>query len=402
MSTLIAARPPLRRPSLGTLARRCGPGVVVAVAYVDPGNFATNTQAGATTGTQLVWVVVSASAIAVLLQYLSAKLGVVTGRSLPEHCRRRYRPRVVRLLWAQAELVAMATDLAEVVGGAIALHLLCGLPMPVGGLLVAAAGTGLLLIDASSRTRFAAVIGVFIVAVVASFGYQALRVGVTAGDVMSGLRPSLGSGDGLLLATGIVGATVMPHALYLHSALARERVADLRAALRVHRRSIAVSLCVAGIANVAILLVAARALHGATTLGDAFAGLRAAGTSVALAFAVALLVSGLAASGVGTMAGDVVMQGFLRRRLPTVTRRLVTLVPAVAALLIPAAATPALLLSQVALSLGLPFALIPLVRLTASRRVMGAFRNNPALTAAAVTVTAALCFLNGLTLLEQF
>jgi manganese transport protein len=373
----------------------CGPGLVVAVAYVDPGNFATNTQAGAALGTRLVWVVVAAGLAAMLVQYLSAKLGTVTGRSLPEMCRERYGlvPRV--LLWAQAEVVTMATDLAEVLGGAIALQLLLGVPLPIGGAVVAAAGVALLALRPDRRGRFDVTVAALLVGVVACFVGQAVLVGglgSTAQDAVSGLRPTLGGEGALLLATGIIGATVMPHAVYLHSGLARRenRGRPLRERLRTHRRDIAVALGVAGLTNVAILVVAARALTGGPLAGDPIAATyRALGGLAPVAgtlFGVALLVAALAASGVGTLAGDIVLQGFWRRRIPLTARRLVTLAPTLAILALGVDPTWALVLSQVVLSCGVPFALFPLLRLTADRRVMGVAVNRRTTTVAAAAV----------------
>jgi manganese transport protein len=407
LATAVAVDRAPRRPRLPALAGRlralAGPGVVVAVAYVDPGNFATNTQAGAALGTRLVWVVVAASAAAMLVQYLSAKLGAVTGRSLPELCRERYGLGARTLLWAQAEVVTMATDLAEVLGGALALNLLLGLPLPLGGAVVAAAGVGLLALRPDRRGPFDVAVAVLLAGVVGCFVAQAVLVGGlggTARDTAAGMAPSLAGDGALLLATGIVGATVMPHAVYLHSALARRDTlrGPLRACLRRHRRDIGVALGLAGLTNVVILVVAARAFEGRPLRGDpilgAFKALGGAAPAAGVLFAVALLVSGLAASGVGTLAGDVVLQGFWRRRLPLTLRRLITLAPTLAVLAAGADPTWALVLSQVVLSCGVPFALVPLLRLTADRTVMGEGVNRRGTTMAAVAVTALVCALD--------
>jgi manganese transport protein len=368
----------------------------VAVAYVDPGNFATNAQAGADLGTRLVWVVVAAGVAAMLVQYLSAKLGAVTGRSLPELCRERYRPASRVLLWAQAEVVTMATDVAEVLGGAIALRLLLGVPLPVGGAVVAAAGVALLALRPERRGRFDVVVATLLLGVVGCFLGQALLVGglgATAADAATGLRPSLAGEGALLLATGIVGATVMPHAVYLHSGLARRESGSggsVRQRLQAHRRDIAVALTLAGVTNVAILVVAARAFVGHPPAGDPIAGafdaLGAIAPAAGVLFGVALLVAALAASGVGTLAGDVVLQGFWRRRIPLTSRRLVTLAPTLGILALGVDPSWALVLSQVVLACGVPFALVPLLRLTTDRGVMGTAVNRRTTTAAAAAV----------------
>ncbi len=375
--------------------RLCGPGVVVAVAYVDPGNFATNTEAGAQLGTRLLWVVVAASASAMLVQYLAAKVGAVTGLSLPDLCRGRYPRPVNRFLWVQAEIVSMATDVAEVLGAAVALHLLFGLPLPVGGLLAGAFGIGLLALRPGGRRRFEASIAALLLVVLACYVYQSVAVGAFAGAA-AGLRPGLGGSQAALLAAGIVGATVMPHAVYVHSSLA----AITRTPLRILRLDIAASLSAAAFVNVAILLVAAKVLSNGRlpdnqdTLTGAFEGLARVGAGVAVAFALALLVAGLAASGVGTLAGDIVMQGFVRRRVPLLTRRLLTLGPAMLVLWLPGSTTQALVISQVVLSFGVPFAVLPLIHLTASRTLMGEAANRRITTVSALVVTALVCALN--------
>jgi manganese transport protein len=397
-TTYVPARAGTRwRVAARSAGRLCGPGLIVAVAYVDPGNFATNTQAGAELGTRLVWVVVAASLAAMLVQYLSAKLGAVTGRTLPELCRERYGLGTRWMLWAQAEVVTMATDLAEVLGGAIALHLLFGVPLPLGGAIVAAAGVALLALRPDRRGPFDVAIAVLLVGVVGCFVGQAVLVGglgAAARDAASGLPPSLAGDGALLLATGIIGATVMPHAVYLHSHLARRDGLGVPVPqrLRRHRRDILIALSIAGLTNVAILVVAARALadrpgSSGDPILDAFTALGDVAPAAGILFAVALLIAALASAGVGTLAGDVVMQGFWRRRIPLSLRRLVTLAPTLAVLAIGVDPTWALVLSQVVLCCGVPFALVPLVRLTADRAVMGEGVNRRRTTIAALVVT---------------
>ncbi|WP_295122942.1 Nramp family divalent metal transporter [uncultured Leifsonia sp.] len=360
-----------------------GPAFVAAIAYVDPGNVAANLTAGARYGYLLVWVLVAANAIAVFVQYQSAKLGIVTGRSLPELLGARLGTAGRRAYWAQAELVAAATDIAEVIGGAIALNLLFGLPLPVGALVVGAAAIGILAVQSRRGQRpFEAVI-------LALLGV--IAVGFLAGLVVSpvdwraaagGLVPRFDGAPTVLLAASMLGATVMPHAIYLHSALARDRhgatgdTGRVRTLLRATRLDVVLALVLAGAVNIAMLLLAASALPGVAgtdTIEGAHAAIGAAlGPVVAAVFAIGLLASGLASASVGSYAGATIMSGLLHMRVPLLVRRVVTLIPAVVILALGVDPTWALVLSQVLLSLGIPFAMIPLLRLTGSRQVMGA------------------------------
>jgi manganese transport protein len=396
------------RPRRGRWAWRrwaggLGPACVVSMAYVDPGNVATNTTAGATHGYLLLWVIAVANAVAMFVQYLSAKLGIATGRSLAELCRDHCPRSCTVLLWVQAEAVAIATDLAELIGGALALRLLFGVPMLPGVLLTAVVALALLAVAPRGRHRFETVLAGLLLVVLGGFLYQALAAGPSA-EAAAGMVPHLAGADSVLLATGIVGATVMPHVVYLHSSLTRSsggrEAAQRRATLRRTRRGITVALGVAGTANMAMLVVAADVFHGdggggVRTLTQAHAGIEATlGSAAAVAFAVALLAAGLASSSVGTYAGQAIMDGFLRRRVPLLLRRGATLVPAVALLAAGLEPTRALILSQVALSFGIPFALAPLVVLTSRCSVMGALRNRPATTVAATAVGALIGGLN--------
>ncbi|HEY8281398.1 MAG TPA: Nramp family divalent metal transporter [Leifsonia sp.] len=358
-----------------------GPAFVAAIAYVDPGNVAANLTAGARYGYLLVWVLVAANIIAVFVQYQSAKLGIVTGRSLPELLASRLGDGTRRAFWVQAELVAAATDIAEVIGGAIALQLLFGVPLPLGGLIVGVVAIGILAVQSRHGQRpFEAVI-------VGLLGVIAL--GFLAGLVVSpvdwraaagGLVPRFDGAPTVLLAAGMLGATVMPHAIYLHSALSRDRHgrADgegLAHLLRATRIDVVAALALAGAVNIAMLLLAASSLGGASGT-DTIAGAHAAitdalGPVIGAAFAVGLLASGLASTSVGSYAGATIMAGLMRIRVPLLVRRVVTLLPAVVILALGVEPTWALVLSQVLLSLGIPFAMIPLLRLTGSRAVMG-------------------------------
>ncbi|MDQ2586513.1 Nramp family divalent metal transporter [Saccharothrix yanglingensis] len=378
-----------------------GPAFVVAVAYVDPGNFATNMAGGAKHGYLLLWVIVAASGLAMFIQYQSAKLGVVTGRNLPELCRERYSRPVTGMLWVQAELVAMATDLAEFVGAAVALNLLFGVPLLPAALITAVVSAGILALAPLRRRRFESVIVGLLAIVLGGFLYQALQLGPLTGAA-AGLVPGFAGVDSVLLATGMLGATVMPHVIYLHSALTqRHHTTDpvvRRRTLRASRTDILVALGVAGVVNVSMLVVAAGAFHGSDapreSLEDMHSGLGSLlGPGAALAFALALLASGLAASSVGTYSGQVVMEGFLRRRIPLSLRRLLTMAPALVILAMGVDPMKALVLSQVVLSFGIPFALVPLVLLGRRRDVMGDAVNRRATTlfgAAGAAVISAL------------
>ncbi len=389
-----------------------GPAFVAAIAYIDPGNFATNITAGSRYGYLLVWVVVVSNLMAMLIQYLSAKAGIATGRNLPELCRDHFPPRVTRGLWVQAEVVAIATDLAEVLGGAIALQLLFGLPLLAGGLITAAVAFGLLGVQSRGARPFEVAIVAMLLVVLLGFLYSLVVGGVDSGDVVAGLVPRFEGTDTVLLATGMLGATVMPHVIYLHGALTQGRYLrstehERLGLLRSQRIDVVLAMSVAGVINLSMLLVAAKVLSTqptpVDTIEEAHAGLATVlGPTAALLFALALLASGSAASGVGTFSGQVVMQGFLRRRIPLVVRRLVTLTPAVVVIAAGVDPTRALVISQVVLSFGIPFALIPLVLLTRRRDVMGALVNSRTTTVAATAVAAVICVLNvtliGLTL----
>lgn len=377
-----------------------GPAFVVAVAYVDPGNFATNMAGGATHGYLLLWVIVSASLLAMFVQYQSAKLGIVTGRNLPELCREHYPRPVTGLLWVQAELVAMATDLAEFVGAAVALNLLFGVPLLPAAGITAVVSFGILALAPLRRRRFESVIIGLLAIVLGGFLYQTLHLGPLTGAA-AGLVPGFAGVDSVLLATGMLGATVMPHVIYLHSALTQRhhRQGDVRGVLRASRTDIVVALGIAGMVNVSMLVVAAGAFHQAgaprESLEDMHSGLgQLLGPGAALAFALALLASGLAASSVGTYSGQVVMEGFLRRRIPLWLRRAVTMAPALVVLGLGVDPTKALVLSQVVLSFGIPFALVPMVLLARRKDVMGASVNRRAATAAGAAAALVISALN--------
>jgi manganese transport protein len=397
----VDVRLPRRRRTLVPLL---GPAFVAAIAYVDPGNFATNLGGGAAFGYTLVWVVVLANVVAMLVQYLSAKTGVATGQDLAELCRDRLPTPARWGMWAQAELVAMATDLAEFVGAAIALHLLFGLPPLAAGGVTAVVAFLILGLRAHGRRPFEVVITALLAVIALSFAYQLWLAGPRPADVAGGLIPGFAGTDSLLLASGIVGATVMPHAVYVHSAMTSGlgRAATDRTRPRLltaQRVDVVAALGVAGLVNVSMLVVAAALFHGGTatvdSLEEAHAGLAVvAGGGAALAFAVALLASGFSSASVGTCAGEIVMRGLLRRRIPTVVRRAVTMLPALVVLGSGMDTGTALVLSQVVLSFGIPFTLVPLIALTARRDVMGDLVNRRVTTAAGCAVAAAIIGLN--------
>jgi manganese transport protein len=409
VDTALAAQQALsgERRGLRAVTPFLGPAFIASVAYVDPGNFATNMAGGAQFGYALGWVVLGANLMAMLVQTLSAKLGIATGKSLPEVCRERLDRRVVVFLWLQAEAVAMATDLAEFTGAALGLHLVFGLPLWTSALLAGVAAFAVLAMEVGGFRRLEAAITALVGVVVVAFCLELLFARPPAAAVAGGVFTPRLPGGAALLAVSIVGATVMPHVIYLHSALVRGRVPDSvsdSARRRLFRFEIIDVLCamgLAGLINLAMLATAAavfftRGDPGAgQDLGRVVTGLNAyAGAHAGTVFGVALLVSGVASSCVGTMSGQVVMEGFLRRRIPVFLRRAVTMLPAIVVLALGFSPTRALVLSQVFLSFGIPFALVPLVAFTARRRVMGPLVNRFATTAAAVAVTAVIVSLN--------
>jgi len=394
-----------------------GPALVAGVAYLDPGNVASNMTAGAQYGYLLVWIVVVGNVMAWLIQYLSAKLGVVTGQSLPQVLGARIRrPWARRAYWLQAELVAMATDLAEVIGGAVALNLLFDVPLLLGGVITGAVSMILLAVQSRRGPRPFEFVIIGLMAII--------TVGFVAGlfiappdpsGVVGGLAPRFEDTGSVLLAASILGATIMPHAIYAHSSLARDRFGSaaehapteaartetsrIRRLLSATRWDVSIAMLIAGSVNLSILLLAAANLagvEGTDSLEGAHAALAAGlGPVVATFFAVGLLASGLASTSVGAYAGAEIMHGLLRVRIPLLARRLVTLIPALVILGVGVDPTLALVLSQVVLSFGIPFALIPLVALTAQRRTLGAWANRAWTTAAGVIASVLLIALNG-------
>jgi manganese transport protein len=388
-----------------------GPAFVAAVAYIDPGNFATNIAGGAKYGYLLVWVIVAANLMAMLVQYLSAKTGIATGRNLPELCRERFRRPVTWGLWVQAEAIAIATDLAEFVGAAIALQLLFGVPPFASGLITAAVAFAILALQTRGYRRFELAIAGFLGIVCLGFLYDLAFVGVDGNAFAGGLIPAFSGADSVMLAVGILGATVMPHVVYLHSALTSTRIpaenlSERRELLRFQRVDVLLAMGIAGIINMTMLMVAAGLFHatgqtGVHSIEGAHAGIeRMIGGGAALAFAVALLASGLSSSSVGTFAGQVVMQGFIDRRIPLFARRAATMAPALVVLGLGADPSSTLVISQVVLSFGIPFALVPMILLTRNRSVMGELVNRSYTTGVASIVAALIIALNMFLLYE--
>ena len=373
-----------------------GPAFVAAVAYVDPGNFATNIAGGAQYGYMLLWVVLGANLMAMLIQSMSAKLGIATGLNLAEVCRQRYPRAAVFGLWLQAEVIAMATDLAEFIGAAIGIHLLFpAIPLFVAGLITAVAAFGILSLQSRGFRGFEAVITVLVGVIVTAFVFEAILARPSISGVATGLLvPRFDGTESVLLGAGILGATVMPHVIYLHSALTQRRVVgateeEQKKIFRFERWDVVIAMGVAGVINIAMLTVAAAAFHGQSIgplqgLDQAFNALGSSlGHGADIVFGLGLLASGLSSSSVGTLAGQVVMQGFIHRQIPIFLRRAITMAPALVVIAVGLDPSRALVLSQVVLSFGIPFALIPLLLFCRDRDLMGTLVNKRSTTAIA-------------------
>lgn len=375
-----------------------GPAFIAAVAYIDPGNFATNIQAGSTFGYTLLWVVLVSNVMAVLIQSMSAKLGIATGRNLPELSRDHFSRPVTIGLWLQAEFMAIATDLAEFLGGALGLYLLFGIPLFPAALITGAFSFALLELQRRGFRPLEAGIAVLIGVVVVSFAYEVWIARPDGHAVLNGLLiPRLQGDSSLLLAAGILGATVMPHVIYLHSALTQKRVVgrnaiERRRIFRFEFVDIIIAMGLAGIINGAMLVMAAGMFHATgnpvSTIEGAYSQLHVqAGSLAAFLFGLGLLASGFSSSSVGTLSGQIIMQGYINRRIPLYLRRLITMAPPLIILGLGTDPTSALILSQVVLSFGIPFALIPLLVFCSNRQLMGNLVNRlPTTTIAWITV----------------
>jgi manganese transport protein len=391
-----------------------GPAFVAAVAYIDPGNFATNIAGGAKYGYLLLWVVLAANLVAMLVQAQSAKLGIATGRNLAELCRERFSTRTSIGLWAQAEIVAMACDIAEIVGAALGLNLLFGIPLFPAGIIAGVGAFAILGLQQYGFRRLEAAISVLVGVVVASFVYELFDAHPDGGEVARHLfTPGFAGTGSLLLATGIVGATVMPHVIYLHSALTQHRIVgrnndERRRILRFEKIDVVIALSLAGLVNISMMVVAAALFNGSGLTGiDTIEGGYEAlqvlvSDRAATIFGIALLASGFASSSVGTMAGQVVMQGFIHRRIPLFLRRALTLTPALIVLALGINPTDALVGSQVVLSFGIPFALVPLLLIARDREVMGELVNPTWLSILAGAIATLIIALNVFLLYQAF
>ncbi|HEY2372417.1 MAG TPA: Nramp family divalent metal transporter [Gaiellaceae bacterium] len=383
-----------------------GPAFIAAIAYIDPGNFATNIAGGSKYGYTLVWVIVASNLMAMVIQTLSAKLGVATGRNLAEVCRDEFPRRVVIGLWIQAEAIAIATDLAEFLGAALGFHLLFGIGLFPAACITAVCAFAILGLQRFGFRPLEAVITVMVFAIGLCYVVELFKAHPDLGAVgRHAVVPQFAGGDSVLLAVGILGATVMPHVIWLHSALMQDRIrtrssVEKRTLMRFTRIDVVIAMSIAGLINIAMLVMAASTFfatghHNVESLEGAHKTLEPLlGSAASALFAIALLTSGLSSSAVGTLAGQVVMQGFIRRQIPIVVRRLVTMAPAFVVIGIGVNPSRTLILSQVVLSFGIPFALVPLVRFTSRRDVMGDLVNSRRTTAVASLVAALIVGLN--------
>src|ERR1700674_1520028 len=401
-----------RRRSLRQILPFMGPAFIASIAYIDPGNFATNIQGGAEFGYTLLWVVVASNLMAMLLQMLSAKLGIASGTNLAEHCRNEFPRLVVWMMWGVMEVVSMATDLAEFLGAALGFYLLFGVPLWVAAVLTAIITLLILALEAYGFRPLEAVITGMVGVIAICYLIETWLVHPDWAQVAwYAVVPQFAGRESVFLATGILGATVMPHVTFLHSSLTQARIVTLDAERRqrLYRFEIldvAIAMGVAGLINAAMLIMAAASFHraGLTPLASNGEGFRTLepllGSAARTVFAISLLASGLASASVGTMAGQVIMQGFLHRQIPIWVRRLVTMVPSLVVIGLGLDPTRTLVASQVVLSFGLPFAIVPLILFTRRRDLMGELVNSAFTTILAAVVTVLIVILNGYLLYE--
>jgi len=389
-----------------------GPAFIACVAYIDPGNFATNIAGGSKFGYTLVWVIVASNLMAMLIQTLSAKLGIATGLNLPEMCRERFSRRTSIGLWVQAELIAMATDLAEFLGAALGFQLLFGFGLFPSAIITGIAAFGILGLQRFGVRLLEAVIASIVGVIGACYVIELIFSNPDLAQVgKHAIVPSFSGGESLLLAVGILGATVMPHVIYLHSALTQDRLVpetdeDARTLLRYTRVDVLIAMSIAGLINMAMLVMAASTFYGTghrdvSSLETAHQTLEPIlGSASSALFALALVASGLSSSAVGTLSGQVVMQGFIRRQIPIFVRRIATMLPAFIVIAIGLDPSRTLVASQVVLSFGIPFALVPLVYFTSKGAIMGRLVNHRVTTVVAVLIAAVIIALNLFLLLQ--
>lgn len=383
-----------------------GPAFIASVAYIDPGNFATNIQGGSEFGYMLLWVVVASNLMAMLIQTLSAKLGIATGKNLAEHCRERFGSKLVVFMWIFMEVVAMATDLAEFIGAAIGFNLLFGIPLLWGGALAAVATFLVLGLERFGFRPLEAVISALVGIIAACYVVETFLDVPNLKEVFfNAVVPRFSGRESVLLAAGILGATVMPHAIFLHSALTQGRIVvkdpvKLKRLFGFEVADVTIAMTIAGLVNMAMLIMAAATFHrhgftSVATIQDAHKTLEPLlGKAASFIFAVSLLASGLSSSTVGTSAGQVMMQGFVRRKIPVWVRRLVTTAPSLIVIAIGLDPTRTLVISQVVLSFGLPFAIVPLLMFTADKKIMGPLTNRPLTSAIMGVITVIIIALN--------
>ena len=403
-----------KKGRLASILPFLGPAFIASVAYVDPGNFATNISGGAQFGYTLLWVIAASNLMAMLIQSLSAKLGIATGKNLAEQCREHFPPWMVWVMWSLMEMVAMATDLAEFLGAALGINLLFGIPLWMAGIL-----TGII---------------TFLILGLERFGFRPLEAVITGFVAIGALNyvvetildkpqwslvfyhavvPQFSGPESIVLATGILGATVMPHAIFLHSALTQGRIVVrephlLKRLFRFELIDVAIAMGVASLVNGAMLIMSAstfhaQGMHDVGSIQEAYKTLTPLlGSAAGAVFAISLLASGLSSASVGTMAGQVIMQGFLHREIPVWVRRLVTMIPSLIVIAVGLDPTRTLVISQVVLSFGLPFAIIPLVMFTARKDLMGVLVNHKITTVLASLVAAIIVVLNIYLLFQTF
>lgn len=381
-----------------------GPAFIAAVAYIDPGNFATNITAGSQYGYLLLWVIAFSNLMAVLIQSLSAKLGIATGKNLPEVARENFSKKTAIFLWIQSELVIMATDLAEFIGAALGLYLLFDIPMLPAALITAVGSFAILELQRRGVRAFEAGISAMVMMVVLAFAFQTFLAHPAATDIATGFIPKFEDVNSILLATGILGATVMPHAIYLHSSLTQHRVVgnndeEKRKIFKFEFIDIVIAMIIAGAINMSMLVIAAAVFHSkgmnVEDLDVAFHSFHdMIGPMASVSFGLGLLIAGLASSSVGTLSGDVVMQGFINKHIPIYVRRAITMIPPLLIIAFGANATKALVWSQVILSFGIAFALIPLIMFTSNKKIMGCLVNHKLTTIVGWIVATIVIFLN--------